>query len=67
MLGVEISHVEYPKLQEIIDLLTDVKSVQLDIYVEDGNNMVYNVEMQTVKNKDIPKRARYYQGMIVPH
>ena len=42
----------------------DCKSVRFDIYVEDGNNTVYNIEMQTTENRNLPKRTRYYQGMI---
>ena len=64
VLGIKISRIEYPKSQETIDLSADAKSVRLDIYVEDGNNTVYNIEMQTAGNRNIPKRARYYQGMI---
>jgi predicted transposase/invertase (TIGR01784 family) len=32
--------------------------------VEDDEKTVYNIEMQTATNKNIPKRTRYYQGMI---
>lgn len=64
ILGVKISHIEYPKSQETIDITADAKSVRLDIYVEDSKNTVYNAEMQTVENRNIPKRTRYYQGMI---
>lgn len=32
--------------------------------MEDGKNSVYNIEMQTTENRNLPKRARYYQGMI---
>ncbi len=64
ILGIRISHIEYPKSQETIDLSLDAKSVRLDIYVEDGKGTVYNVEMQTVENRNLPKRTRYYQGMI---
>ena len=64
VLGIKISRIEYPKSQETIDLSADAKSVRLDIYVEDGNNTVYNIEMQTAGNRNIHKRARYYQGMI---
>mgnify|MGYP000029502718 FL=1 len=64
ILGVKISHIEYPKSQETIDITADAKSVRLDIYVEDAENTVYNVEMQTVENRNLPKRTRYYQGMI---
>lgn len=41
-----------------------VYSVRLDIYVEDGKETVYNIEMQTTENRNLPKRTRYYQGMI---
>lgn len=36
ILGVKISHIEYPKSQETIDITADAKSVRLDIYVEDA-------------------------------
>ena len=64
ILGIKISHIEYPESQEVIDLSSDAKSVRLDIYVEDGKGTVYNIEMQTTGMKWIPKRMRYYQGMI---
>ena len=64
VLGIKISRIEYPKSQDTIDLSADAKSVRLDIYVEDANNSVYNIEMQTTENGNLPKRTRYYQGMI---
>ena len=50
--------------QETIDISADAKSVRLDIYVEDGEETVYNIEMQATANRNLPKRTRYYQGMI---
>lgn len=64
VLGIKITHIEYHKAQNTIDLSADAKSVRLDIYVENGNNSVYNIEMQTTENGNLPKRTRYYQGMI---
>ena len=64
VLNIKIGHIEYPKSQEIIDLSADAKGVRLDVYVEDGKGTVYNIEMQTTIDKNIPKRMRYYQGMI---
>ena len=64
ILGIKISHIEYPKSQKAIDLSADAKSVRLDVYVEDGKNTVYDIEMQTTKEDNLPKRMRYYQGMI---
>lgn len=64
ILGIKICRIEYPKSQETIDISADAKSVRLDIYVEDGKETVYNIEMQTAENRNLPKRTRYYQGMI---
>lgn len=64
ILGVRISHIEYLDSQQAIDLSVDAKSVRLDISVEDGKNTLYNIEMQTGENGNLPKRTRYYQGMI---
>jgi len=32
--------------------------------VDDENGTIYNIEMQTKVKKELPKRSRYYQGMI---
>ena len=64
ILGVRIKRIEYPQAQKTIDISLSSKSVRLDIFVEDDRNTVYNVEMQTVINENIPKRSRYYQSMI---
>ena len=34
------------------------------MYVEDDQNTVFNLEMQTSDNRNLPKRMRYYQGVI---
>ena len=40
------------------------KGIRLDIYLEDDDNTVFNLEMQTTTYKELPKRSRYYQGII---
>ena len=64
LLEIEIEKIEMPENQKTIDLLLESKGIRLDIYVKDENNTVYNVEMQRGKNRNIPKRLRYYQGNI---
>lgn len=64
ILEIEIDHIEYPDTQKTIDLALDPRSVRLDVYVKDGKGTVYNVEMQTSDTKELPKRSRYYQGII---
>ncbi len=50
--------------QHPIEIIPDCKGVRLDVYLKDDKDTVYNIEMQTVKMDNIPKRARYYQSMI---
>lgn len=64
ILNIKIDRIEYPDLQKTIDKQYRSKSVRLDVYVSDGKGTVYNIEIQTTKKKSLPKRMRYYQGMI---
>ncbi len=60
----KIGHIEYPELQKEIKPDADAKSIRLDVYVKDNENVVYNVEMQASDTKELPKRSRYYQSLI---
>ena len=64
LLDITIDHIEYMEEQKTIDIARDSKSVRLDVYLKDGRGTVYNVEIQTTSNKNLPKRTRYYAGMI---
>lgn len=64
ILGIKIKGINYPELQKPINPDYDAKSVRLDVYVDDDKGTVYNIEMQTSNPGNIPKRTRYYQGMI---
>lgn len=50
--------------QESIEVTPDGKGVRFDVYSEDDTGTVYDCEMQTTDSSNLPKRARYYQGMI---
>lgn len=68
LLGIEIEEISYPEKQKTIEITYQGKSVRLDVYVEDDRRIVYNAEMQQKGNSDtvmqLPKRSRYYQGLI---
>ena len=59
-----IERIEYPELQKSIHVDMDAHSVRLDVYVKDNRETVYDIEMQVSDTKELPKRSRYYQGMI---
>lgn len=64
ILGVKIRKIVYPQTQKTIDLSLQAKGIRLDVYVEDDQNTVFNLEMQTSDGANLPKRMRYYHGMI---
>ncbi len=49
--------------QKSVKVTNDSKGVRYDVYVEDSKNTVYDAEMQN-KNADMPRRTRYYSGMV---
>ena len=64
ILNIKISKITMPENQKVIDLLLESKGVRLDVYVNDEEGTVYNVEMQQGENINLAKRTRYYQGNI---
>ena len=50
--------------QKPIEMTADGKGIRFDVYSEDDSGIVYDCEMQTSKKDNLPKRTRYYQGMI---
>ena len=64
ILGIKIRRVEQVQSQLPIEEKYDARGIRLDVYVEDADNTMYDIEMQTTPQTDLPKRTRYYQGMI---
>ena len=50
--------------EHVLFVHADKRGVRLDVYADDEHGTVYNVEMQTTDNKNLPKRSRYYQGQM---
>lgn len=63
LLSIKIDKLEIIEQQKTINIDYDAKSVRLDIYSEDENKM-YNIEIQVSNEHNLPKRSRYYQGII---
>lgn len=40
------------------------RSVRMDMFAVDEENIVYNTEMQNRRKEDLAKRSRYYQGIL---
>ena len=63
LLHIKITKLVYVEDQKNINITRQAKSVRLDVYVEDGDR-IFDIEMQATSQGDLPKRSRYYQGMI---
>ena len=63
LLQTKIRDLVYLDEQKSINIEKDAKIIRLDVYIEDGNR-VFDLEMQTTDKRNLPKRSRYYQGMI---
>lgn len=64
ILDMKIRKVVNVNKQKNIEITADGRGIRLDVYAEDADGTVYDVEMQTTKQSDLPRRSRYYQGMI---
>ncbi|QOW60771.1 Rpn family recombination-promoting nuclease/putative transposase [Treponema pedis] len=50
--------------QKAVDNKIGSKSVRLDLMIEDDTGKLYDIEMQTTDQKNLPVRMRYYQCAI---
>ena len=64
ILGINILRIEYIEAEKDMKFAPDGKGVRLDVYVDDKQGTVYDIEMQAIDTKELPKRSRYYQSMI---
>jgi len=65
ILGRKIGNlVKDPVTEKAIKLTPDGHGIRFDVYFEDDNKRIYDIEMQTSKKSELPKRSRYYQGML---
>ena len=65
ILEIKINHIVYLDAEKSFEARLDSKGIRLDIYVEDEDKTIYNVEMQANdKDKEhLGKRTRYYQSL----
>lgn len=64
LLGISIQRIEFiDKQKDLSDSYTH-HGIRLDVYLKDEAGTVFNVEMQSVPNGNLAKRARFYQSAI---
>lgn len=63
-LGIVIKEICWKEGQKVIHNLPGKRGIRLDFYVKDNTNQTFNVEMQKRNKGNIPKRTRFYQGLM---
>ena len=64
VLGIELESIERVEVQQTYQNVIEYKSIRLDVFAKGVDGTIYNVEMQQLKNDDMPLRARFYQGLM---
>ena len=64
LLGFKLRKIAYPEKEYELRYGIIAHSVRLDLYVEDENGRMIDIEMQNAPETDLARRARYYQGMM---
>lgn len=64
ILGKRIKEISFVSKESTIDIKWNGKSVRLDVYVDDGKDTIYDIEMQARDNDNLPMRTRYYQSVL---
>ena len=65
LLDIPVRDIVYQEEEKSIDIRLNSKSIRLDVYVNDENGTVFNIEMQTTRDMyELAKRTRYYQALI---
>ncbi|MBQ9328062.1 MAG: PD-(D/E)XK nuclease family transposase [Solobacterium sp.] len=68
IIGKEINHLVNIQTQKIMNYLHDTKHVRFDVYLEDENGTIYDLEMETTGNPGklnmLVRRGRYYASAL---
>ncbi|MEE1598217.1 Rpn family recombination-promoting nuclease/putative transposase [Acidaminococcus fermentans] len=66
IVGIKVRSLHYQAFEKTVNLRLDGKSIRLDVYVEDEEGRVYDIEMQCTNSprNDLAKRSRFYQSLI---
>ena len=62
LLEIKIEHLDIHS-EETIDIDFESKGIRLDVYAKNETDS-YNIELQAINTKELPERARYYQGVM---
>lgn len=60
----EVQEVVIHGTQKPVEITAEARGIRMDVYLDDEEGTVYDLEMQTAGKAHLPKRLRYYQSML---
>lgn len=64
LLGAKVKMIQYKRKHYEIKPTPERRGIQLDVYLDDEVDTVYDLEIQNGHKRELPKRSRYYQGLV---
>ena len=64
ILDKELKEIETAVVEYEQKSIPGYRGIRLDVHVTDIQNNYYNIEMQVLNKYDIPRRSRFYQGLM---
>ena len=64
IIGKKISRIDVAEQEKTVETGYNSRGIRMDVYVEDNEDTVYDIEMQASKKRHFDKRFRYYQSAI---
>ena len=64
VLHIQVKTIRYMETEKTMKAQLSSKNTRLDVYVEDKDGNVADIEMQTTDIRELPLRTRYYQNII---
>ena len=64
VIGKKIRKIDILETEKVTETGYNSRGIRMDVYIEDSENSVYDVEMQASRKRHLGLRFRYYQGAI---
>jgi len=65
ILHIKIGKITYREAEKSLDMKLESKGIRLDVYVQDEEGTVFDIEMQTTNYRsELKRRGRYYQSIM---
>lgn len=66
-IGKKVRGIRYKEGEKSVQISPNKRGIRLDVYLEDTDNTIYDLEMQTTQDQELGLRIRYYDSLMSLH